>query len=712
MKFDLSLFNPQQKEAVLYGDNALLVIAGAGSGKTRVLTYRVAHLLERGYLPSKLMVTTFTNKAAEEMRERLEPLIGANKADRLNIGTSHSIFYRILRDLYEWSGKYEVPKLIMGGGRWMTMVKIINRYKYSNGKYDEGNRFCTRDIKTVLNNISRYKNEGTTVAELEAHLEKQKIPMTCSDPAKNPRWTYTEQATYFYAYRDYEKELKESNRLDFDDMLFKTYVELNKEKNKAFLDKIRRKYQHILVDEAQDLNPIQYMLLRLIAGDNRRITLVGDDYQAIYKFRGVDVGEIINFPKEYNAEIIRLEQNYRSTKNIVNYGNVLIKHNTVQVWKNLFTDNHQGDPAYIIHTENCEEEAREVLEKIQELIISGYNLDDIAVIYRTNAQSRAIVDEFIVNHIPHKVYSKESFYDRKEVKDMLAYLKICCSPIEAEVEDFKRVINRPSRFLGQKFLDDVEEMMFEKDYESFWQSLQHYYELGLSANQTNNVKKFIDLISRMHKLIQTTTLNTRQIFEKIIEESGYLKWLNKEVETEDQEPDEDRVMNLDSLLTGAERFKNPSEFLIFVESMEFEKNEEEDAIHCMTAHKSKGMEFPVVFILGLCHPVMPHYKADDIEEERRVAYVALTRAKEELYISTITGKFNRMNAQPSQFIREMGLKIPSRYSGGRLLLESITAQLEGDQKKPVTLKKYDKNGKLIETKIIGDGDEALNNRFK
>lgn len=700
---NLKHLNAQQKKAVTWGDSPLMVIAGAGSGKTRVLTYRVAHLLKRGCLPSKMMVTTFTNKAAEEMRERLEPLIGETKADRLKIGTFHSLSYRILRDLLESSGKYEIPRLMMGGGRWMTMVKIVNNYSYGDKRFPQ-NRFATKDIKGILNKISYWKNEGLRVQDIEKVVNEEKIPLYENGGPKgnNPNWGFTAYGTYLQAYKDYEKEMKEQGKIDFDDMLFKCYWELEKPKNKKFLDRLRKKTHHILVDEAQDLNKIQFLLVKIIAGDNQRITMVGDDYQVLYGFRGARVTEIIEFGKFYNAEIVRLEQNYRSNKKIVEYGNRLIKHNTTQIWKDLFTDNEEGPNANVMMSETDEFEAQNVMAKIENMIMEGYELNDIAILYRTNAQSRAIVDEFIMNHIPHKVYSNEGFYDRKEMKDMLAYLKICYSPFEADPEDFKRIINRPSRFLGKKFIDDIEDLMFEKEYDNFWQALQHYYEVHLGPVQLRNAKKFVDQLNMISKRIETTELTTREIFELILDETKYLEWMNKELESADEEPDNDTKMNLDSLLVGASRFRNPQDFLLFVESMEFEKNEEEDAVHCMTVHKSKGMEFPVVFIIGMSSPTMPHYKADDIEEERRIAYVAVTRAKEELYLSTISGKVGRMKAKPSQFLDEMGVLIPSRFTGVTYVeghqenfFRQLSTALGDEENKKPKLTKYDKNGKVI-----------------
>jgi len=710
--------NKNQKEAVLYNDdNSLMVIAGAGAGKTKMLTSKIAYIIKKGSIPSRIFVTTFTKKASDEMCDRLELIIG-NKTDRLKLGTSHSLFLRIYKDLREWQNKHEHPKLIMGGGRWMTMVKIINNYTYN--KYD--NRFATKDIKLILSKISYWKNEGKRVKDLEAHIKEFKIEMYDSDPKKNTHWKFTRDGTYIQAYKDYQKALSSQKRIDFDDFLIKTYYELIKSKNVKFLDRLKKRTEHIFIDEAQDLNKIQFMLFDLIS-NGKNMTIVLDDYQCLYGFRGAKISYIQEFQKKYKPYMIKLEQNYRSTPEIVECGNKLIKHNSTQLWKNLFTENPSGMKPHVMMSENVEEEAQQIMEKIEGMILEGYNLGDIAILYRTNAQSRAIVDTFIVNHIPHKVYSKESFYDRKEVKDMLAYLKICNHPNNAEPEDFRRIINRPARFLGGKFIDNIEEIMFNNGYETFWQALQRWPDLNMGATQSSQAKKFVDTITRLSKKIETTEMKTKEIFEEIIEDTGYLRWLNKELESADEEPDNDTGMNLNSLLIGSERFNNPEEFLIFVDSMEFEENEDDDSIHCLTIHKSKGMEFPVVFILGCCEKVMPHYKADDLEEERRIAYVAVTRAEEELYISTIYGKFNNMKTKPSQYIEEMGVSLPDWYYGYReeevkkkkasnkMANNAKRGKFEGNP----TFTKYDEKGKVIITKEINAGtfpeeiDEIVDN---
>lgn len=723
MTLDLSGLNSQQYKAVTYGDKPVMVIAGAGSGKTRVLTFRVAHLLERGYRPSRLMVTTFTKKASEEMIERLEPLIGETKADRIRIGTFHSLCLRIFKDLQDYVDIDEDkrPRLLMGGGQWMTIVGIIGKYKWGN-RPDE-TRFATRDIKAILSKISYWKNEGLRVKDVKKMVENElfegaKIPITDSDPKTNQYWKYSIIYTYYLAYKDYQKELKTNCKLDFDDMLFRTYYMLKRKKPRyqKFLKNLRNKIEHLLVDEAQDLNKIQFMLVNILAGDNRRITMVGDDYQVLYGFRGARVREIMNFGEEYKAEIVKLETNYRSTPEIVDAGNLLIKNNKVQVWKNLKAFKPSGDKIKVLMSSTVEQEADQILDKILEMMTEGYDLNDIAILYRTNAQSRALVDRFIQNHIPHKVYAKEGFYDRKEVKDMLAYLKIACTPFDCDPDDFKRVINKPARFLGAKFIEAIEDLMFDNGYSTFWEALKGWNNLELSQMQANRASKFVAEMQGLVDFVNDPKYDshTGTIFRHIIEETGYLRWVNKETEKESEEPDNDTAMNLDALLVGADRFNDPHEFLLFIDSMDYEENEDEDSIHLMSIHKSKGTEFPVVFVVGVCERVMPHHKADDLEEERRIMYVAATRAKDELYISAIYEKYNSFRTTPSRFIMEMGLELPRlTYDGGSFgsdredyksnFFNALLDSLGDDKDAQPTLTKYDEKGNVMKIENI-DGE--------
>ena len=649
---NLSLLNQTQKEAVTFKIYPLMVIAGAGSGKTLVLTYRVAYLIREGIKPSQLFITTFTVKAADEMLERLKSLIGERQTDRLNIGTFHSLCFRIYKDILDSKDDgYGYPRIIKGGSRFMTMVSIINNYKINS----DNNKFSTKDVKYLLSKISYFKNNGITVEDLDdqtSHL------FTVSHEGTGLE-KYSSELTEYLAYRDYEQKLNERNMIDFDDMLLKTYVLLSKSENKEILKSIRNKISHILVDEAQDLNVIQHMLLDILSGKNKGLTLVLDDWQSIYKFRNVQIQSIFDFISKYKAEVIKLEQNYRSTKSIVEYGNKLIKNNKNQIEKTLFTKNEEGSKARFSLCLSVEDEALNIVDEIKLLQEDGCKLNDIAILYRVNAQSRAIVDQLILNDINHKVYSNQGFYDRPEVKDIVSYIKILNDPYEAELSDFKRIINKPKRFLGAKFINEVEELQLSKDYETFWHGLKNVHNTDLRNYQISAGLEFVDQIENLHDYIKKNDLNVTQVIELILGDIGYKAWVTKDNDNTESEPDNDVGMNIDSLLVGANRFNNLDDFIMYVNSFEYNDNDlEKDYMHVMTIHKSKGMEFSNVFVIGMSTKLMPHMMSksdDDEEEERRIAYVAITRSKKQLYISSIKGKFNRLNVDVSPFVSELGL---------------------------------------------------------
>ena len=625
--------NPSQVKAVLHGDSPLAVIAGAGSGKTRVITHRVAHLIQRGILPSRLFVTTFTNRAADEMKERLVPMIGESRSQRLRIGTFHSLCRTILIDLLKKQSvhRFENPRLFKSGTRFFVMQGVFKRADLNE-----------KQTKLALKEISFWKNDGLTVEEVKA----KRLPF--SD-----------------YYEVYENHVHTENLMDFDDMLFRTYFELIKPKNKDFLESVQQRIDHILVDEGQDLNRIQFMLTSLLSGTKRNVTLVGDDYQVLYGFRGASVHHFLQFLKDFNPEVVKLEQNYRSTNTIVGLGNRLIDHNKIQIKKTLFTENEVGDPPEVIVGYDADDEAEQVFDKIENLVVNcGYELSDICILYRTNAQSRAIVDVLVKNSIPHKVHSRFGFYDRAEIKDIITYIRIISNPYAAELEDFKRVANRPSRFLGKAFFDGAEDYQIEHEKETYWEAMKAYAKSeNCTAQQSRAAQKFIDDITSLNNWAFNlkeagNPPSTGDVIRKFLEVIPYKEWLIKEDQDED-EPDNDRKLNIDSLMVGANRFPSTEEFLFFIDAMADRSDEDEDdTVHLMTIHKSKGTEFPVIFVIGCSDKLLPHYKATDPEEERRCAYVAVTRAMEKLYLSFIHGKYSRLNVTASVFLQEMALPMP------------------------------------------------------
>jgi len=646
---DLSLLNPTQKEAVTFRIHPLMVIAGAGSGKTLVLTYRVAYLIKKGFKPSKLFITTFTVKAADEMTERLKLLIGENKANRLRIGTFHSLCYRMYRDLLDMTGYIDdYPKVLRGGSRFMTMVSIVNKYKIDSSR----NKLHVKNIKLLLAKISYFKNLGITVEQFkETYQSDFQIKHENTYDEK-----YSQELSDYLIYKDYEDTLKQRNMIDFDDMLLKTYVMLTDPHNKNIADNIRSSISHILVDEAQDLNIIQHKLIDVLSGGNKAVTLVLDDWQAIYRFRNVEIQSIFDFKDKYQAEIIKLEQNYRSTKHIVESGNRLIENNVFQIEKKLFTNNEVGEKIIFNSFTNTEDEAKSIVSEVTTLLNDGYKLNEIAVLYRTNAQSRAVVDELILNDISHVVYSNEGFYDRSEVRDIISYIKVLNNRYEADLYDFKRIINKPSRFLGAKFITEIENVQLENGLDSFWEALENLESADLKYYQKKSGQVFVNDILNACKVITERKHDLKQIVNYILYDLGYLNWLMKGDNDCENEPDNDIKMNVDSLLTGLNRHDTVEDFLDYIDSLRnIETDIDKDYMHLMTIHKSKGMEFPVVFVIGMTEGIMPHKRSDSEEEERRIAYVAITRSKKLLYISSIHNVADQKKQVVSKFVREIGL---------------------------------------------------------
>lgn len=628
------------------------------SGKTKTLTNRVAHLIKHhGILPSRLFVTTFTNKAADEMQDRLLPMIGDRKADSLRIGTSHSLCRKILLDVLDQGSRdvFVTPRLLMGGGRFFKSMMW-----FASAGLDK------KETKAALHQIGCWKNEGVTV---EQALELKGF-----------------EAYYAKFYEVYQKDIVENDFIDFDDMLFRTYYELIKPKNERFLDRLQNRIEHVLVDEGQDLNKIQFMLTKLLSHKHKQVTLVADDCQLIYSFRGASVDYLHDFIDWFQPEQIKLEQNYRSTKVIVDFGNRLIKNNKNQLEKVLFTENDHGTPPQLLISFNPDDEAQKILEIVDELVsVDGYQLGDIAMIYRTNSQSRALVDILVKNQTPHKVHSKFGFYDRSEIKDIITYLRICNNPYGGEIEDFRRIINRPTRYLGHAFISKAEDHQIDNGQDTFWEGLSDFISSGdIAQNQQRNAAEFVDQINSIFRWQNEKERTTSDLVNHILSVVPYREWLEKkdDEDGDDDEPDNDKKLNVESLLIGAARFPRVEDFLYFIDSMKKQDDKEDDAevLHLMTAHKSKGCEYPCVFVVGCSDKLLPHYRAEDQEEERRVCYVAVTRAEERLFISAIHGKYSRLNVTVSPFISEMGMVIPKLEH--RFLGEGMESRTIGSIKNP------------------------------
>ena len=624
--------NDEQVRAVTHGDGPLLILAGAGSGKTKTLTHRIAYLIgELKVFPSRILAVTFTNKAAKEMRQRLAQLLDEDAENRQFMpwmGTFHSICVRILRMDGAHIG-LDKRFLIYDTDDQVSLMKQIMKVR---GLTD-------KDIKprAVLSVISNAKNEMRSAEDF-------------SMSARGPR----EQkiAELFFAY---EKALKEAAVLDFDDLLTKT-VELLQNS-----PEIRRKWQYqfeyILIDEYQDTNAVQYALIKLLVNERRNLCVVGDDAQSIYSFRGADYTNILNFERDFpGTTVVKLEQNYRSTGAILDLANSLIQHNIHRTDKNLWTANGDGIDPKLWQLYSESEEALAIANEIQAQIANGRQYGDVAVLYRTNAQSYAIERALRQSYIPYKIVGGLRFLDRAVVKDVLAYLRLLYQP--SDRVSFLRIVNVPKRGIGTvsvaKFLDWNDAA--RRDIVSGLLAVEE------ADNLTARAKRpLLELGKILEELQQEIDGSPAELIEKIIKRTGYGDFIN------DGTPQaEERMENIGVLLAEAKAYVDVPTFLEEMALMSSADTAAEQQVTLMTLHAAKGLEFPVVFLAGLEEGILPHArvfdsgKADDIEEERRLCYVGVTRAREELFVSCASSRtqFGQIGYNmPSRFLDEMGLMV-------------------------------------------------------
>lgn len=624
---DLNGLNPAQKEAVLHGDGPCCVVAGAGSGKTRVLTDRIGRMIEDGIPANNILAVTFTRKAAAEMQERLFALVGATAED-VHMGTFHSICYRILRE--EWRSRGVAPYELVQES-WQK--RMIRKILAPPGKDNPYGLNWDLDVSHALAWISWQKNNLITP-------DNENLQRTVT-PEKHRQ-----------LYRLYE-ELKERERkLDFDDMLLWCYQML---KNPAIRERWANHFKYILVDEYQDTNVAQNAILKQLAYPLNNVFVVGDARQAIYEWRCARPEFILTFEQEWpGAKIIILDINYRSSTNIVQFSNRLIQKAAIEYPGICRANRGIADDPILMHAEDEDEEAQQIAEEIKTLVtgqnngetiprdrigIYPWKYGDIAILYRTNAQARALEDALIRSQIPYVVYGAVSFYQRKEVKDILAYLRIVVDPNDTEA--IARVINVPSRFLGKAFFQKAQEYAYKNGI-PLLQALGECPEA--SQWRYRQVKDFLWCVDTLQKESQFRAPADMVMRARNI--TGYDAWLLEEEGTEEGN-DTDRLENLNALANAAMRFSSLKEFLTYAEQVSSRNVEENggDKVALITIHKAKGLEFPVVFVAGLSNGLLPHRKAiqyldgeiipESIEEERRLCYVAMTRAKDRLYLSSI-----------------------------------------------------------------------------
>ncbi|WP_409273261.1 DNA helicase PcrA [Neobacillus sp. SCS-31] len=627
--------NPQQQAAVKATDGPLLIMAGAGSGKTRVLTHRIGYLmLEKLVNPYNILAITFTNKAAREMRDRISKLMGG-AAEEIWISTFHSMCVRILRR--------DIDRI--GFNRNFTILDTTDQQSVIKGILKDLNMDPKQfDPRAILGSISSAKNELIGPEEYE-----------------NMAGSYIEQKVA-NVYKEYQKRLRKNQALDFDDLIMMT-IQLFKQVPEV-LEKYQRKFQYIHVDEYQDTNRAQYMLVKMLAARFKNLCVVGDSDQSIYKWRGADIANILSFEKDYpNAKVILLEQNYRSTKRILLAANEVIAKNMNRKPKNLWTENQEGNKLVYYRADSEQGEAQFVAGKIKELIDSGtYTASDIAILYRTNAQSRVMEEVLLKSVIDYQIVGGIKFYDRKEIKDILAYLRLISNP-DDDIS-LTRVINVPKRAIGATSVDKIIDFANLHDLTLF-QALESVELIGLSPKTAKAAAEFRDLIANYTRMQEF--LSVTEIVEDLLDKSGYMEMLRAEKSIEAQS----RMENLEELLSVTKSFEETSEdktlvafltdlaLVADIDSMDDEP-EKNEKVTLMTLHSAKGLEFPVVFLIGLEEGVFPHSRSlmdeGEMEEERRLAYVGITRAEQYLFLTNAQWRtlFGRTNMNPpSRFIKEI-----------------------------------------------------------
>ena len=634
---DISFLNENQQKAVVHKEGPMLVLAGAGSGKTSVLTNRIAYLIEEGVSPANILAITFTNKAAREMKERVTKLIGAD-ARYIQISTFHSFGLKILKENYEFLG-YDKNFIILDSDDTLTVVKKLMKDLNMNPKY-----YNARELRSK---ISSAKNELIT-------------------PEKFKKQEYDEKIVTLY--KKYCQKLKAGNSVDFDDLLILP-IKLF-EISPSILNSYQERYKYILIDEYQDTNEAQYVFSKMISKKYRNIFVVGDNDQAIYAFRGANYKNILNFEKDYpDCKTILLEENYRSTKTILNAANSVIKHNKLRKDKNLWSNNEEGDKIKYIKTDDEKSEGDYVVKEIKKIAENGTSYDDIAILYRTNAQSRSIEEAMLKANIPYRIIGSFYFYNRKEIKDLLCYLRLINNP--KDDVSLTRVINVPKRGIGNVTIANINARAEENNISMF------------EAITSGKELAFKQLIEELQASSENKTLT--ELVELVLEKSGLKKELSEEKTLEN----EIRLENLEEFKSITKNYENEvgevslDDFLneISLVSDVTEHSEGNNKVSLMTVHSVKGLEYDYVFIIGMEEGIFPHYNSimegtnEAIEEERRLCYVAITRAKKKLWIINTKKRMlygqTQVNA-PSRFIDEIDDKYLEREKKTTSIFSKVT----------------------------------------
>ncbi|SEA14001.1 ATP-dependent helicase [Psychroflexus halocasei] len=645
MQDHINQLNEAQRAAVLQKDGPMIVIAGAGSGKTRVLTFRIAHLMHQGVDPFNILSLTFTNKAAREMKNRIADIVGGNEAKNLWMGTFHSVFAKILRIEADKLGYPSNFTIYDSKDSQQLMRTIIKEMKLDKDIYK---------YKQVLSRISSFKNSLITVKAYRKDLELQEADAM----AKRPRMGDI--------YQEYVERCFKAGAMDFDDLLLRTNELLTRFPD--VLAKYQKRFKYILVDEYQDTNHSQYLIVRALSDRYQNICVVGDDAQSIYAFRGANINNILNFQRDYDkVESFRLEQNYRSTKNIVEAANSVIDKNKTKLEKLVWTANDEGSKIHVNRLMNDAEEGRFVASSIMDKRMQeNARNGEFAVLYRTNAQSRAIEDALRRKDIPYRIYGGLSFYQHKEIKDVLAYLRLIVNPQDEEA--FKRVVNFPARGIGQTTMDRL--TLAANHYKkSLFEVAENIHKIDLKINKGTKTKliNFVNMLKTFQ--IAANEKDAFYLTELIIKKTGLIQEYKKDSSPEGIT----RIENVEELLNGVRDFVEGqkevadsnatlAEFLEDVAlATDMDKEvDDDDRVALMTIHLAKGLEFPYVYIVGLEEDLFPSAMSlntrSELEEERRLFYVALTRAEKEAYLTYVISRYRwgkLIDADPSRFIEEI-----------------------------------------------------------
>ena len=630
--------NERQKEAVQHTQGPLLIMAGAGSGKTRVLTHRMAYILaEEEVHPWNILAITFTNKAAREMKERVSQLVGP-QAEEMWVSTFHSMCVRILRRDIELLGYQRSFTICDPSEQQTSMKRILKKLDIDSEKYD---------YRMILNRISQAKNDLEDVEEF------------------NKKYTGYVEQIIGKCYREYQKELAKSMTLDFDDLIMLT-VQLF-QKHPETLHYYQQKFQYIHVDEYQDTNHAQYHLVTMLAKKFKNICVVGDADQSIYGWRGADMSNILEFEKDYqNAKVVLLEQNYRSTKTILQAANHVIENNVNRKVKKLWTENEDGQPITYYRAQSEQDEGRYVLSQIQSLLRDGYHYDDFAILYRTNAQSRVMEENLLKSNIPFRLVGGQRFFERLEIKDLLAYLRLIVNP--QDDLSFRRIVNSPKRGIGTTSLAKLSDFAEIYQFSLLEASLQTTLS-PLSGKAAKALEKFATTIEELRKMQEFLSIS--EFVEQVIEKTGYLTSLEQQHTMEADA----RIENIQEFISVAKQFEQDrleeeseeSPLLQFLTDLSLVSDVDSDEgdgrmVTLMTLHAAKGLEFPVVFIIGLEEGIFPSLRSimehdDDVEEERRLAYVGITRAEQKLYLTNAYSRLlygRTQSNRPSRFVLEIG----------------------------------------------------------